>query len=239
MRCRVSQTAAPDWKTASILSTAFPCEAKNPLDAVEPALMLRMDPFDEQMSYRPYSNGKTRFENFGLMLDGNVHTCTVRAAQIDDFSEYCGRSAPLLLGDIVRDTGPVPSSFFVKSEQEDAWKAAKAAKAIARNKSGFAYTYSEGAMAFPDPLDKPSRTIITSEGGGSPSRTKHAVREASGLIRRLTPEELEQLNGFPRGFTAHPGVSDVARAMLMGNALVVGLVRRIGEVLYHRHRESC
>lgn len=220
------------WHTSTILSNAFPCDVTNPLDAVEPVLRLRTDPFDEQLSYRPLSNGKTRFENCGLMLDGHVRSCTVSAASISDFSEYCGSATALTLGDIVQKTGPVPTSFYVRPEQEDAWKAAKGAKSIPRNKNGFSYTYSEGAMAYPDPLDKPSRTIITSEGGSSPSRTKHVVREAGGLLRRLVPEELELLNGFPRGFTEHPGVSDAARAMLMGNALVTGLVRRIGEALY-------
>jgi DNA (cytosine-5)-methyltransferase 1 len=90
-------------------------------------------------------------------------------------------------------------------------------------------------MAFPDALDRPSRTVITSEGGTTATRTKHAIRESSGLLRRLTPEELEALNGFPRGFTALPGVSDTTRAMLMGNALITPLVTRIGEALYKAH----
>ncbi|TXC79112.1 DNA (cytosine-5-)-methyltransferase [Paraburkholderia azotifigens] len=229
---------ASQWQPASVLTSAFPCEVTNPLDAVEPALTLRADPFDEQLSYRPLSNGKSRFSNSGLMLGGRVHTVSVRAAQIADFSEYCGHAAPLTLGDVIHQTGLVATDFYVKPEQEAAWRATKGAKTIPRNKGGFDYTYSEGAMLFPDALDKPARTIITSEGGSSPSRTKHAIREASGRIRRLTPEELEQLNGFPRGFTAHPGVSDVTRAMLMGNALVVGLVRRIGEALYRAHLRS-
>ncbi|MGQ7935467.1 DNA cytosine methyltransferase [Paraburkholderia sp. D1E] len=87
-------------------------------------------------------------------------------------------------------------------------------------------------MAFPDPLSKPARTIITSEGGSTPSRTKHCIREKSGLLRRLTPEELEQLMGFPRGFTDLPKVSATTRAMLIGNALIVGIVTRIGTALY-------
>jgi len=231
------QTTTAPWHSHCVLGSAFPCDVINPLEAIEPALTLRGDPFDEQLSYRPLSNGKTRFANCGLMLGGHVRTSSVRAAQIADYSEYCGHASPLTLGDIVRNTGPVPTSFYVRPEQEEAWKEAKGPKAIARNKNGFDYVYSEGAMAFPDPLDKPSRTIITSEGGSSPSRTKHAVREASGLVRRLTPEELEALNGFPRGFTERPGVSDVTRAMLMGNALVTGLVRRIGEALYRTHLE--
>ena len=45
-------------------------------------------------------------------------------------------------------------------------------------------------------------------------------------LRRLTPVELERLNGFPDNHTE--GVSDGKRAFLMGNALVIGIVDTIG-----------
>jgi len=45
------------------------------------------------------------------------------------------------------------------------------------------------------------------------------------------PEELEELNGFERGFTELEGVSDVRRSFFMGNALVVGIVTVIGRAL--------
>ena len=38
-------------------------------------------------------------------------------------------------------------------------------------------------MIFPDPLDKPSRTIITGEGGKSPSRFKHVIQTPKGFRR--------------------------------------------------------
>ena len=41
--------------------------------------------------------------------------------------------------------------------------------------ASFAYGYKEGGMAFPDSLDAPGRTIITSEGGASVSRFKHVI----------------------------------------------------------------
>ena len=96
------------------------------------------------------------------------------------------------------------------------------------HKSGSTYMYSEGAISFPDSLDRPSRTVVTGEGGSSPSRFKHVV-EQDGRHRRLTPIELERLNGFPDDWT--DGYSDSRRAFLMGNALVVGVVERIGAVL--------
>lgn len=48
-------------------------------------------------------------------------------------------------------------------------------------------------------------------------------------LRRLTPVELERLNGFPDNHTA--GVTDGTRAFFMGNALVCGVVRKIAEAL--------
>ena len=87
-------------------------------------------------------------------------------------------------------------------------------------------------MAFPDGLDKPSRTIITGEGGVGPSRFKHVILTESGRHRRLTPVELERLNMFPDHHT--DGVTDSRRAFLMGNALVTGIVEKIGIVLLHK-----
>jgi len=94
--------------------------------------------------------------------------------------------------------------------------------------TGHTYTYSEGKMSFPDSLDKASRTIITGEGGASASRFKHVIY-VNGKYRRLTPIELERLNMFPDNHTA--GVIDTKRAFLMGNALVIGIVERIGKTL--------
>ncbi|MFM0350333.1 DNA (cytosine-5-)-methyltransferase [Paraburkholderia sp. RL17-347-BIC-D] len=221
-----------EWHSDGVLNAALPSVLTDGLDAYAPALTVQNEPFHEQLSYRPLSNGKTRFANSGFMCDGQVWTCATRASDILDFTEFTGSVTPLTLGDVIDKTGPVPTDFYVKSESEAAWRAAKGAKTIAREKNGFTYDYSEGRMLFPDTLSKPARTIITSEGGSTPSRTKHCVREKSGLLRRLTPEELEELMGFPRGFTDVPRVAATARAMLMGNALVVGIVTRIGTALY-------
>ena len=89
-------------------------------------------------------------------------------------------------------------------------------------------------MAFPDLLTKPSRTILTGEGGSTPSRFKHIIKTKNGY-RRLTPMELERLNGFPDNWTkvGKDGkcISDSRRAFFMGNALIVGLVTKVGLVL--------
>jgi DNA (cytosine-5)-methyltransferase 1 len=233
-RIRASDNESPIQQ--SILSSAFPCIPDRPLDGICPALTVQPEPFDEQLSYRPLSNGKSRFGNSGLMVNGSVWTYDVKASPVDDYSEFTGNSKPLTLGDVVGKTGIVPTEYYVRPEDHARWEAAKGAKKIARTtKEGFAYDYTEGAMSFPDPLNRPSRTVITSEGGTTPSRTKHVIRASDGRLRRLTPEELERLNGFPVGHTALPNISDITRAKLMGNALVVPLVRRIGESLLHSH----
>ena len=91
-------------------------------------------------------------------------------------------------------------------------------------------------MIYPDALDNASRTIITGEGGKSPSRFKHVVLSDRGL-RRLTPIELERLNMFPDNHTELEGMSNTKRAFFMGNALVVGIVERIGKELEKKIKE--
>jgi DNA (cytosine-5)-methyltransferase 1 len=92
-------------------------------------------------------------------------------------------------------------------------------------------------MAFPDLLSNPSRTILTGEGGSSPSRFKHIIQSKAGH-RRLLPVELERLSGFPDGWTEFgtngTKIPDSRRAFFMGNALVVGLITRVGKELAKR-----
>src|SRR3990167_4250261 len=129
---------------------------------------------------------------------------------------------------------------FVNGSLKD-WKYLKGAKKEERTAAnGFTFTYNEGAMVFPDPIDKPSRTIITGEGGPTPSRFKHVVKTKSGRYRRLIPLELELLCQFPADHTMHENISDVKRAFFMGNALVVGIIEDIGRALLQsikRHAE--
>ena len=129
------------------------------------------------------------------------------------------------------DESDVPEEFFIPDEQLDAWRYLKGSKREARvhKATGMAYSYNEGPLPFPDPLDRPARTILTAEGGTSPSRFKHVVLTPSGRFRRLTPVELERINDFPDGWTE--GMSPGKRAFCMGNALVVGLVEQVGRVL--------
>ena len=163
------------------------------------------------------------FKNAGVMQDWKVWTANVQPNYEGSYQTLDG---------ILLDDSHVPDSFFVRNENIEKWRYFKGAKAEPkRNKAGFEYTWTEGAIPFPDALDKPSRTILTGEGGPSPSRFKHIIQQ-NGRLRRLTPIELERLNGFPDAWTT--GHSDAKRAFLMGNALVVGIVERIGSELAER-----
>lgn len=168
-----------------------------------------------------FNKGKkiSPFRNAGLMINREVFT-------IQSTPNYNGPF--VTLGDILIPESDVPEYFFIEDADVDKWRYAKGGKTEKRvNKAtGFEYKYSEGAMAFPDSTDKPSRTIITGEGGAAPSRFKHVVLTGSGRYRRLVPIELERLNMFPDNHTE--GASDLRRAFLMGNALVTGIVERIG-----------
>jgi len=98
---------------------------------------------------------------------------------------------------------------------------------LAGVEKGIIYNYTAGKMAFPDSLLNPSRTVVTAEVGKSVSRMRHVIEYEAGKFRRLMPIELERLNGFPSNWTNLGGVSDSRRGFLMGNALVVGVVKRL------------
>jgi len=166
----------------------------------------------------------SRFQNAGIMVGSKVWTFRVTP-------DYQGPRETL--GNILDNPEDVPPEFWVEDpESITRWKQLKGAKSITRisKQTGASYTYDEGKIPFPDRTDGPARTIVTGEGGKAASRFKHLI-EQNGRFRRLTPRELEQLNGFEPGWTAIDGVPDGRKAFLMGNALVVGVVQRIGQEL--------
>lgn len=164
------------------------------------------------------------FGDAGIMQNRKVYS-------VDSIPAYDGYR--MTLGDNIIDENLIPEDFYIPDEEVARWEYEKGAKKIERkSKEGYSYTFSEGGMAFPDPLDKPSRTIITGEGGAGASRFKHVIYTPSGRYRRLVPIELERLNMFPDNHTSHPEVSDTRRAFLMGNALVCGIVQQVGKSLY-------
>lgn len=203
-----------------VMATAFPFEAKGKEVefALEGDIKSVSDNFNKEKKESP-------FEDAGIMIGHHVYTIKSSPCYAGDIKQT--------LGDILVDEQFVPEEFFISDEDLPKWQYEKGAKKINRvSKEGFEYVFSEGGMAFPDNLDKPSRTMITGEGGTAPSRFKHVVLTPSGRYRRLIPIELERLNMFPDNHTLHAEVSDGRRAFLMGNALVCGVVQEVGKSLY-------
>ena len=203
-----------------VMAQAFPFEMKGN----------SLSDFDIQGSVSEvsasFNKGKTvsPFGDAGIMVDRHV-------VSVDAIPVYDGTRQTL--GSNLVDEEFVPDDFFISQDELPKWQYEKGAKKINRvSKEGYEYTFSEGGMAFPDYLDRPSRTMITGEGGSAPSRFKHVVQTPSGRYRRLIPIELERLNMFPDNHTYHPEVSDGKRAFLMGNALVCGVIEQIGKSLY-------
>lgn len=169
------------------------------------------------------------FYNSGVMIDGVAYS----TATIPDCSEK-----PVTIRNIMakgKDMKYITADFYIPENQLNRWEYFKGSKREQRvDRNGFEYFYTEGSMDFPDSLDKPSRTIITSEGGKSPDRCRHVIQDQTGRLRRLIPLELERLNMFPDNHTKLDGVDDGKRAFLMGNALVCGIVTKVGRELMVR-----
>lgn len=163
-------------------------------------------------------NFKFAFENAGYMHNGTIYT-----AKVIELEE-----SAITLGQILQSN--VDDKFYITSEKMSKWTYLKGAKKIPRKSAdGHEYTFSEGPIAFPDPWDRPGRTMLTSE--STLNRSTHVVSDpGTGGLRLLTPVEAERLQGFDDEWT-NSGMPDRMRYFCMGNALVVQMITRMGKVL--------
>lgn len=161
---------------------------------------------------------KFAFENAGYMHNGDIYT-----AKVTENEEQ-----PILLLDILQSN--VDEKYYITNEKMPKWTYLKGAKKIPRKSAdGHEYVFSEGPIAFPDPWDRPGRTMLTSE--STLNRSTHVVTDpATGRLRLLTPVEAERLQGFDDEWT-NTGMPDRMRYFCMGNALVVPMITRMGKVL--------
>ena len=161
-------------------------------------------------------NFKFDFMNAGIMVDGKIYTSKVQP--IDK---------PIKSLRSIREKGNVDEKYFLSEEKIKSFEYLKGGKKIPRVKpNGDPYMYAEGSMPFPDNLDSPARTMLTSESGTS--RMTHVIEDLkTKKLRLLTPKECERINGFPDNWT-DTGMSDKRRYFMMGNALVVGVIEMIG-----------
>ena len=167
-------------------------------------------------------NFKFNFKNAGYMHNGVIYTC--------DISEK--EEKPVTLNEIQEDN--VDEKYFIPESKIEKWKYLKGSKKIMRtSKDGHEYLYSEGSIAFPDALNKPARTMLTSE--GSLNRCSHIIEDKDNhKLRILTPVEAERIQGFDDNWTKETISGSMPlkmRYFCMGNALVVPMITRMGKTL--------
>lgn len=166
------------------------------------------------------SNGfKGDFFNAGLMINYNVISI-----KVDNKKERISTLRSIVQHETIDD------KYFVSEKSREKLEYLKGSKKIQRYKpNGEPYFYSEGTMDFPDSLDKPARTMLTSE--SSLNRSTHIITDLmTGKLRIITPIEAERINGFPDNWT-NTGMPDKRRYFMMGNALVVGVIEKLGNKL--------
>jgi DNA (cytosine-5)-methyltransferase 1 len=238
-------------RDSGIIQKAFPASIRSSGLSEPEILRGNLHTISENFNYGSRKLARAPFENSGVYHREKFLTYEAK-------SIFNGNQ--MTLGDVLSDLKDVPGEFIISKDRglADAlehyenipidyieqvpvlkkWIVEKGSKKRERvSKEGVKYVFAEGKMNFPDSLDIPSRTIITAEGGGSPSRFKHVVFQ-NGVLRRLTPVELERLNLFPDNHTLLKGISDTKRAFFMGNALVVGVVKKLGVELALRLNNS-
>ena len=203
------------------LARALPV-AEGPVLSSAPTFVLEGTPADVSESFGA-TKGASPFRNAGYMSQRRVWSLDLGPAWDGEV---------VTLGDILQPTDSVPEQYFITAEDLPRWQYLKGAKREQRHHkgSGTPYFYVEGPIPYPDRTDWPARTILTGEGGRTPSRFKHLIQLEDSRYRRLTPRELERLNGFPDDWT-NTGMPEGRRAFMMGNALVVGLIERVGAEL--------
>lgn len=199
-------------RTGGFFAPAFPVEAS----FASPARTVDLEEYADLLDMTQRFSAP--FCGAGAMVGGKIYTREVvpQRAEAQPLSALVER-------------GGVDRRYFIPEDELDKWTYMKGPKKIPRvaKKTGHAYIFSEGGIAFPDPLDRPARTMLTSE--GSANRSTHVIADPeTGRLRILTPVEAERINGFPDGWT-DTGMPERQRYFIMGNALVVPLITRMGE----------
>lgn len=131
-----------------------------------------------------------------------------------------------VIKEVSKYQGSELKEYLIEEDMIKKWKDLKGGKSIPRIKpNGDKYFYTEGNMSYPDSLDLPARTMLTSE--STVNRSSHVVTDIeTGKDRRITEVEAEALQMFPYDWT-NTGMSKRQRYFMMGNALVTGVISRL------------
>ena len=201
-----------DVQEAMIFSSAFPCSLT--YSKVEKTADI------SKKNYKTVADVSDKFkfdfDNSGFMLDYQIITAKLNAS-------YDGKVKTLKQ---CLDLENVPDYCYKTNVKKFEYlKGSKKIERVANN--GHKYFYSEGPVPFPDKLDSPARTMLTSE--GTVNRSSHLILDPNtNKYRILTPVECERLDEFPDNWT-DTGMPAKRRYFMMGNALVCGLISKISK----------
>lgn len=194
-------------KNYGIFAKEFPITANTPITNIDINEYLDLVNISDKFQFN--------FKNAGFMRRGQISTSSITP----QFKN------PITLNKILVN-GPVNNKYFLSVQQKTKFEFLKGAKKIERQSStGHRYLYAEGAMTYPDSYNNPGRTMLTSE--GTVNRSTHVVEDKlTHNLRFITPVEAERLNQFPDNWTDM--MSDSKRYFMMGNALVTGIIKKLG-----------
>ncbi len=197
-----------------MFSKPFPCKVKDG-EALKEGMV----------SKKEYKTLPDVSEHFSFPFQGAGYCLNYEIKTIRVDAIYQGKVKTL--GECL-DVDHVPD-YCYKVDVEK-FKYLKGAKHILRTAAnGHEYYYSEGPIAFPDYLNQPSRTMLTSE--GTTNRSSHFILDPkSNRYRILTPVECERLDEFPDDWT-NTGMPPKRRYFIAGNALVTGLIKSMGQAI--------
>ncbi|WP_221633736.1 DNA (cytosine-5-)-methyltransferase [Listeria cossartiae] len=173
--------------------------------------------YDSLVDFSDNFSVKRAFKKTGFMVDG--HICMA------DYQPLIIESQTLKS---IIQPNETDKTLYLTPEKERKFKELKGGFRTTKiSKTGHKYPYGMGAIAFPDPLDKPARTMVTTE--HTVSRMSHVIKDpGNGRLRLISPEEAEKINTFPTNWTSDENITPSNRYFMMGNALVVDLVKSIG-----------
>lgn len=158
------------------------------------------------------------FRNSGVMINGKVLSIETKPIEHKQSK----------LKDLL--VSRVSNKYYLNANQGKRLYALKDRKRIERTRpNGETYYYSEGKMSYPDDINLPGRTMLTSE--SSINRSTHIVRISKNAKNRfITPIEAERLNTFPDDWT-NTGMTEKQRYFMMGNALVCNILSQLDSQL--------
>ncbi len=207
----IKKSAKEIMEKDGIFAKGFPVEQNNPaISTTDISSKKFADLLDLQKVFA-FDFGNSGYISKGIVNTEEANPITIESIKINQIMLTC----------------QVDNSLFLSKSSLEKFKKLKGAKKLLRTaKNGHQYWYSEGPIAWPDYLDRPGRTMLTSE--GTINRSTHVIEDfVTKKYRILDPVECERLQEFPDNWT-NTGMTRKKRYFMMGNALVCGIVKTIG-----------